>query len=175
MADHAVLTPKDVSAWGEPMSPIRKRSSLRSTRGEKGFTLIEVIIAMALLAIVAVAILSGLSTGSRAIFVADERATAESLARSQMEYVKKLSYTKAPNGGEAIYANAKISVPSGYEVKSINRAGGEDVSTNIIGVPWDSAASPPPVTTDAGLQRIKLVIYHHGKSLLTLEDYKVNR
>lgn len=129
---------------------------------------------MALLAIMAVAILSGLSTGSRAIFVADERATAESLARSQMEYVKNLAYTKAPSGGEASYANAKVAVPSGYEIRSINRATGEDVSTNIIAVPWNSTTGQAAIT-DAGLQRIKLVIYHHGKSLLTLEDYKVNR
>ena len=138
----------------------------------------EVIIAIALLGIVAVGLLSGLSTGSRAIFVADERATAESLARSQMEYVKNLAYTKAPSGAEAIYANAKVAVPSGYEIRSIRFINGletEDTTADIIGVPWDSATSPPPVTTDAGLQRIKLVIYHHGKSLLTLEGYKVDR
>ena len=133
----------------------------------------EVIIAIALLGIVAVGILSGLSTGSRAIFVADERATAESIVRSQMEYVKNLAYTEAPSGGEAIYANAKVAVPSGYEIRSINRAGGEDTSTNIIAVPWNSTTNQP--ADEAGLQRIKLVIYHHGKSLLTLEDYKVDR
>ena len=155
---------------------MRKRFPTRSMRAEKGFTLIEVIIAMALLAIVAVAILAGLSTGSRAIFVADERATAESLARSQMEYVKNLNvgYVKAPTGGEASYANAKISVPPGYEIRSINRAGVEDVSTNIVAVPWDSSRNQP-APDDAGLQKIKLVIYHHGKSLLTLEGYKVDR
>ena len=56
----------------------------------------EVIIAIALLGIVAVGILSGLSTGSRAIFVADKRATAESLARTEMEYVRNQDYSVAP-------------------------------------------------------------------------------
>jgi len=143
-------------------------------RNEKGFTLIEVVIAIALLGIVAVAILGGLATASKAIVIADERATAESLARSQMEDVKKLDYTKAPSGGEASYTNAKISVPSGYEIRSINRAGGGDTTTNIIGVPWDSATGQA-VTIDVGLQRIKLAIYHNGKLLFTLEGYKVDR
>ena len=151
-------------------------------RGEKGFLLIEVIIAIALLGIVGVALLSGLSTGSKAIFVADERATAESLARTEMENVKKLDYITAavynpgppPSGGEAIYTNAKITL-LGYEIRSINRAGGEDTSTSIVGVPWNSTTSPPPPVTDAGLQRIKLVIYHGGKLLFTLEGYKVDR
>ena len=55
----------------------------------------EVIIAIALVGIVAVGLLSGLSTGSRAIFVADKRATAESLARTEMEYVRNQDYSSA--------------------------------------------------------------------------------
>ena len=154
---------------------------------EKGFGLVEVLMALVLLGIIAIAFLGALATGSKALFIADERATAESLARSQMEYVKNLDYIIAtaynpgppPSGGEAIYVNAKISVPSGYEIRSINRAGGEDTSTNIIGVPWNGQLTPPPegqaVDTDAGLQRIKLVIYHLDKNLFELADYKVER
>lgn len=63
---------------------------------ERGYSLLEVIIAMALLGIVAVALLSALATASRTVFVTDERATAESLARSQMEYVRDQEYSPAP-------------------------------------------------------------------------------
>ena len=58
----------------------------------RGFALVEVVIAIALLGMLGVAFLGGLSTASKAIFIADERATAESLARSQMEYIKSQSY-----------------------------------------------------------------------------------
>ena len=58
----------------------------------RGFTLIEVTIAIALLGIIAVTILTALSTASVALIIADRRATAESLARSQMEYVKNQGY-----------------------------------------------------------------------------------
>ena len=60
--------------------------------GSRGFTLIEVTIAIALLGIIAVTILTALSTASVALIIADRRATAESLARSQMEYVKNQGY-----------------------------------------------------------------------------------
>lgn len=60
--------------------------------GSRGFTLIEVTIAIALLGIIAVTILTALSTASVALIIADRRATAESLARSQMEYVKNQAY-----------------------------------------------------------------------------------
>jgi len=65
-------------------------------KGEKGFSLLEVALAIALLGVVAVAFLTALATGSRAIFIADERATAESLARTQMEYVRSQEYNAAP-------------------------------------------------------------------------------
>ncbi len=143
-------------------------------RNEKGVSLIEVIIAVAILAIIAVAFLSGLATASKATFIADERATAESLARSQMEYVKNQPYDTAPGGGEATYDKINaVDIPDGYTICSVNRAGNtvEDV---IYGVPWDSQNNQP-VASDAGLQRIKLIIKHHDKEIITVEDYKVDR
>jgi len=65
-------------------------------KGEKGFSLIEVTMAIAVLGIVAVAYLGALATGSKAIMIADERATAESLARTQIEYVRSQEYDAAP-------------------------------------------------------------------------------
>ena len=55
---------------------------------------------------------------------------------------------------------------------SVNRAGGN--VANIIGVPWNTQTNQP-VVTDAGLQRIKLVIEHYSKEIITLEGYKVDR
>lgn len=122
-------------------------------KDERGITLIEVLIAVALLSIIGVAFLSGLATASKAIFVADERATAESLARSQMEYVKNQPY--AASYPETIPAEFK---DAGYsaeiEVGSVPDAIG-------------------------GIQKITVKIYHHDDAhvnppVITLEDYKVN-
>jgi len=133
-------------------------------RGEKGFLLIEVIIAIALLGIVGVALLSGLSTGSKAIFVADERATAESLARSQMENVKKQLYDGTNN--PLIYTVlSDIPEGEGYEiyVTAVRLDPKEDGTDN-----------------DDGIQKITVTVKHHDKPIITsgnstLEGYKVDR
>ncbi len=149
----------------------------------KGFSLIEVIIALALLGIIGVAFLGGLFTASKATFIADERTTAESLARSQMEYVKDQDYITAdaydpgvPGSGEVIYLKIDESeIPEGYFIWSVNRAGFTVENTiYVYGVPWDSESNET-VVTDVGLQRIKLVIKHNGDPVITLEGYKVDR
>jgi prepilin-type N-terminal cleavage/methylation domain-containing protein len=76
------------------MKKLRLSSTARRTfRGRsRGFTMLEVVIAIALLGIIAISILTSLSAASAALIIADRRATAESLARTQMEYVKHSDY-----------------------------------------------------------------------------------
>jgi len=151
-------------------------------KNEKGFSLIEVMIAIALLGIIGVAFLGALATASTALFIADERATAESLARSQMEFVKNQDYKDAisvADGGTGEAAYDKIDaldIPVGYVICSVNRAG-DTVEDIIYGVPWDSdPAVNQAANVDAGLQRIKLIIKHLDKpEVITLEGYKVDR
>ena len=140
-------------------------------KSEKGISLIEVLIALGILGLVAAAFLSGLATTSKALIIANQRTTAESLVRSQMEYVKEQPYEWAEDDGEVIYFLI-TGIPDGYTIWSFDRAGA--TVTDIIGVPWDSENNQA-VTSDAGLQKIKLVIKHHDMEVLTLEDYKVDR
>jgi len=140
----------------------------------KGVGLIEVIIALAILGIVAVAFLGGLSTALHATFIADERSVAQSLATSQMEYVKSQGYIT--NDVQAEYPKLDSSdVPGGYNIKSLDRNGNVfDDGVHIIGVPWD-AANGTVSSKDDGIQKVTVIIYHDTKKVLTLEDYKVNR
>ena len=62
-------------------------------KGEKGFSLLETVLALALLAIIGVAFLSGLGTTSNARALAEERVTAKILAEAQMESIKKEAYS----------------------------------------------------------------------------------
>ena len=141
-------------------------------RNEKGFTLIEVLIAVAILGIIGVAFLSGLATASKAVFIADERATAESLARSQMEYVKNQDYSTAPWAYElplhtainpppdppSWWATNTPAIPSGYAGYTVN------VSATLLHA------------TDDGIQKITMTVDHYDRlEIITLEDYKVDR
>ena len=138
----------------------------------KGVSAIEVIIALAILGVVAIAFLGGLFTALNATSIADERSVAQSLAGSQMEYVKNQDYNEAPTGGEATYAKIDLSAYPNYFIKGINRNG--DAVDEIKGIPWDTENGQPS-TDDDHIQKITVVVKHNDKELLTLEDYKLKR
>jgi len=117
-------------------------------KNEKGFTLIEVLVALGLLGVFAAVFLTGIATSSKAILIANERTTAESLARSQMEYVKELDYIN----GATTYDPAQI--PAEH-----------------VGF----SATIDVVELVAGLQKITVTINYYGEVVITLEDYKVDR
>ena len=118
-------------------------------KNEKGFSLIEVVIALLLLGIIGVALLSGLATASIALVIADERATAESLARSQMEYVKNQGYLV---GGS--YDKIDLTSYPSYDI---------DLAANSL------------AGALGGIQEITVTVSHDGNVIMTLESYKVNR
>jgi len=142
-------------------SKIRKAFQSRA----RGFSMIEVVIAIALIGVIAVAILSALSTASIALIIADERATAESLARSQLEYVKDQEYNDELVEGEVIYTKIPdIDIPEGYDIWSVNREG--KIVGDVIGIPWASNVSTntsKPANVDEGIQKIALVVTHKNK------------
>jgi prepilin-type N-terminal cleavage/methylation domain-containing protein len=117
-------------------------------KGEKGFSFIEVVIALAVLGIIAVGFLSGLATGAKGLLTADERETANNLAAAQMEYVKDQPYA--------------VSYLKSLEI--LNEYPGYDVgiaTTSLEG---------------GNIQKIEVAVSHQNKpEVITIEDYKVNR
>ena len=141
------------------MKKLRLNSQVRRAfRGRsRGFSLIEVSIAIALIGIVVVGILSALSYASMVLIIADREATAESLARSQIEYVKNQDYIPAENGGIASYDEIPgTSIPVGYFIWSENRTPGGYIPS-VVGVPW-SSGNNTDVYEDNGLQKITVVV-----------------
>jgi len=59
-------------------------------KSETGASLIETLVALALLGIVAVAFLSGLATATKATAITNQRATAESLVRCEISLISEL-------------------------------------------------------------------------------------
>ena len=114
---------------------------------DRGVSLVETLIAVAIAAIAITALLAALSTGSMAVQKSDGRTTAENLARAQMEYTKGLAYLTAP----ASYAT--IAAPSGYSISAD--------ATSISG-------------RDTDIQKITVTVSYNGDTF-TVEGFKTDR
>lgn len=149
------------------MKKLRLSSQVRKAfQGHsRGFTLVEVLITIALIGAISVAFFSFMSAATSALIHADERTIAESLARSQLEYAKDQGYNSTLVNGQTAYLKIpSSSIPVGYIIWSVSRNGtivNGGASDPIIGIPWDSNSTQPlPLGQDKGLQMIALVITH---------------
>ena len=123
------------------------------TYRDSGVTLVETIIALAVLGTIAIIFLSGLVINSKAAYTADEQATASSLARSQMEWVQHTEYK--------LYARD-------YSPDSL--PGGKDYINYSVTIAARALHDP-----DDGIQKITVTVTRSGKEVTKLEGYKVNR
>lgn len=132
-------------------------------KNERGASLIEAIIALGLLGLIATVFTMAIFISTKSIMIADERTNAESLARTQMEYVKQQEY---------IYDVVEAYAPINLDGTPYSE--GTPYSIEIVAVPWDSQ-NDEAATTDVGLQKITLIIFHgENNEVLTLEGYKVD-
>jgi prepilin-type N-terminal cleavage/methylation domain-containing protein len=120
----------------------------KQKNNQKGFSLVEVLVAIAILGLIASAFIGSLSTGAIATRLQGEDLTARNLAQSQMEKLKAAVYD---NDG-ATYSS--ISTPSGYSI---------------------SISANPAIYTDTNIQKLTVTVSHNGSAVFSLEDYKVNR
>lgn len=121
-------------------------------KSERGFILIENIVALAILGTVGLALLSGMATSTRATIITNEQATAESLVRSELEYVKEYAYQTYPG---TYPVDPDLDIPAGWTLPS--------PSTAIIHA------------TDDGIQKVTVTAQRNGKTVLSVYIYKVNR
>ena len=158
---------------------------LKLKGSQRGQTLIEVLIALAILGVVAVTFLTALSTSSRTLILADEKTTAESLSRTQLEYLKNQPYiTDSDGDGEVTYNKTPVGIFPGYSINGLGKNGYDSYpvidysqkSDDIIGVVWDSDAGEVSGNY-TGVQIVTVIIYHEGRDnpVLTTTTYKVNR
>ncbi len=115
-------------------------------QGERGAGLVEALIAVAILGLAVVVFLAALSTGSIAVRSADELATAQSLARAQLEDIKASPYDAD--------TYPTITSPDGYTI-----------SVDVDPIPG----------ADYNIRKITVTVSREGENLLTVEGFKVNR
>jgi len=122
-------------------------------RREQGITFMETVIALAILGVISVAFLSGLTTASKSVFLADKKATAESLAQSQMEWMKDRSYSY----NATAYSPAPI--PDGKDYMHFSAV----ITAEPLHIP------------DDGIQKVTVTIIRDSQALVSLEGYKMDR
>jgi prepilin-type N-terminal cleavage/methylation domain-containing protein len=125
----------------------KSRRGLRSglIRGQKGYMLIEVLVAVAIIGVVAVAFLSALTSGYLALVLADENTVAESLTRTEFERIRQDAYPV-----------------SGYVLP--DALPGYDITVVVSDVD----------ETDSPIQLVTVEVRHDDELLLTTSTYKVD-
>ncbi len=133
---------------------------------ERGTSLVEVLVSVAIIAIVLSAFLAALSTGALSVSVVHERVTAENLARAQLECIQKHPYITG-------------ALPISYtDVCTVTTPDFPSYLAEISGISyWYTATSSfsSDPAHDSGMQWITVTISHHGEQVLTIGDYKVSR
>lgn len=118
---------------------------------ETGLGLVESLAAVAILGVAVVAFVVALSTGSIAVREGDQEVVAQSLVRTQLEYIKNYPYDPEAT------TYPKVATPEGYDISVV-------------------VSSIPEADSNTEIQKITVTISRDdGEEILTVEDYKVNR
>ena len=127
------------------MKATRSKLQLNS---QKGISLVETLVAVAILGTAVVAFVVSLSAGSLTANELNQETIAQGLAQTQMEYTKNAVFVP----GAVTYP--VLPVPDTYEVL-----------VDVADVPG----------TDTNIQKIIVTVRKDGGDILTISNYKVNR
>ena len=117
-------------------------------RGERGITLVEALVAIAILGGGVLTMVLAMSGGALAVRENGEQVVAQGLARTEMEFIKDYPYDSGASSYPAVPA------PPGY-----------GISVGVTGVPG----------AGVDIQKVTANITRDGEVIMTVEDYKVDR
>lgn len=129
---------------------------------EGGFSLVEELVSLAVIAGGIVLLLGMTATGATGVTVVTDEVNAETLARSQLELLKEAAYQPDPSSSPY----PSIAAPAPYTV-----------STTIEYWDWDPVSETGSFTSTVvldGMQRLTVTV-QRGSDILSLQMIKVNR
>ena len=138
---------------------------------QKGFTLTEIVIAMAVFGVVGVGVMFGLNASSKTIASTHEITVAESLSRSIIEYVKRCGYDDsfAADHPEYDSDNEDYGVLLGLDGDPYYGDYTVEVDIERLDAKADGTDN------DDGIQKVIVEIKYQGRRVLITEAYKVDR
>ncbi len=129
---------------------------------QRGYTLLSVLVALAIIGAALMILLSALSTTSRGVSAVNARVVAENLSRAQMEAIKGAEYRANPT----TQPYPTIALPSAYSMTI-------EIDYWVLSTFQSSVP-----TEDQGLQRIEIETYaarRPGSPVFVLQGYKGDR
>jgi prepilin-type N-terminal cleavage/methylation domain-containing protein len=160
-------------------------------RSEKGFTLVEVLVGLVLLAVVGVAILSGMNTIFKSNYVSNTQTTGVSIAQTQLEFIASDNVTTCWDPTDKVGYYPITTIPSGYTVWTLPRGTNSDGTGNpvectlnskggLVGIPWDdqtgighNIAISMTNSTEYNIQKVTVIIKKDNKVVTTISAFKV--
>lgn len=130
---------------------------MKVKNSQKGFLLIEILVGLALMGIIAAGFVNGLSTTFTGVTVSQERVTAESLAKSQVEHIKSQEYISV----------ASYPTDGPYELI--------DIPADLVAAGYTvEITSPEAIISDVvELQSVTVAVKRNGEGKMSIEVYRV--
>ena len=142
------------------------KGKLRFLRGQKGLTLIEVLVAAAILAVIGVVLLNALDTNAKATRTLDEKVVATNLATAYIEAIKAAPYDITEPYYDDVVAG--ITIPPQYIV-NVGIQFSDDGSSGD-GIDWTDDYNGET------LQKIAITVSREGGTpILSICTFKTKR
>jgi type II secretory pathway pseudopilin PulG len=139
------------------VSDVRPRLRPSVGADERGLSLVEQLIALALLGILVITLLYALSGATVAVGVVDEQVTALNLATSALESARVMPYVIVTSTTPTVVYTPSLVVPAGY---------GVSVASSVF------LSGSTPIT---GLQWLTATVTHNGRVAVQISDLKADR
>ena len=131
-------------------------------RGQKGISLLQTIVGLAVFATIALALYYGLSAGYQSVGTAQEKVYAESLAKSQVEHIKGQDYVSVTNYNPSDPANRYAII---------------DIPSHLAAIGYSVDINAPEIVDVSGasgyeIQGITVKVNRHGTTKMTTLFYR---
>lgn len=133
-------------------------------RGQSGQTLLEVIIAIAVLGLVVSSLLAAMHITYKTTSDVNQRTVAESLARGELEYIKTCDYDGTNNPPQ-------YGLDPAIDLSCEPYSGNFEVAISAVRLD----PSQNGTDDDEGIQQVTVTISADGEAILTVSEYKVDR